>query len=161
MYFFSVRFFVVGMEGEIIAIHDSYSAAVGSGVVQCVSLLPPPTSLTPPTTLWGRYDHWRHRSRESWRRHRLHGGVHFLLVSVTDSFLLFVVRWRVFVITESKFIDRDGRVIKTIGRVTERGVVRYAATGLTQRVRDKCDACRVDCISRVRHLVGCLALTDK
>ena len=39
--------------------------------------------------------------------------------------------------------------------------MRYAATGLTLRVRDKCDACRVDCISRVRHLVGCLALTDE
>ena len=39
--------------------------------------------------------------------------------------------------------------------------VRYVATGLTQRVSDKCDACRVDCISRVRQLVGCLALTDE
>ena len=55
-----------------------------------------------------------------------------------------------FVITESKFFDIDGRVIKTIGRVTERGAI-----------RDKCDACHVDCISRVRHLVGCLAITDE
>ena len=26
------------MEGEVIAVHDAYSAAVASGVVQCVSL---------------------------------------------------------------------------------------------------------------------------